>query len=90
MTEDERKVAFLIGLAKLTRETGIVIGGCGCCESPWLAPLAADTDDRAGYGYGHADQVLWVSPGNSGDWKKYADTIVRGTDAIGGGGKSES
>lgn len=27
---------FLEKLSELTRETGIVIGGCGCCSSPFL------------------------------------------------------
>jgi hypothetical protein len=27
---------FLDGLTKLTRETGVVISGCGCCGSPYL------------------------------------------------------
>lgn len=30
---------FLEKLTKLTRETGIEIGGCGCCNSPWLCTL---------------------------------------------------
>ncbi len=28
---------FLRALTKLTKRYGIVIGGCGCCDSPWLA-----------------------------------------------------
>ena len=41
MTEHENK--FLIGLEKLTRETGITIGGCGCCGGQFLDE--ADQDE---------------------------------------------
>ncbi len=62
-TEDERKAEFLIGLARLTRETGVVIGGCGCCGSPYLdAREPGQMEERAGYGYGFSDEVAWISP----------------------------
>lgn len=77
-TVDERKVAFLIGLAKLSRETGIAIGGCGCCGSPSIDALKPEElDERAGYGYGDAGQVLWISPSDSYNWERFADSVVR-------------
>ena len=39
MTKSEKFEAFRVGLEKLTRETGVVIGGCGCCGSPSLFDL---------------------------------------------------
>ena len=77
-TEDERKVEFLIGLTRLTRETGIAVTGCGCCGSPDLMVLQpAELDERAGYGYGYTQQVAWISPSGAYDWNTYAHTIVR-------------
>lgn len=32
----ERRISFLRGLRKLSREHGIIISGCGCCDSPYL------------------------------------------------------
>lgn len=31
-----KEVEFMEKLAKLTAETGVAIGGCGCCGSPHL------------------------------------------------------
>jgi len=36
--------AFLTELTALSRKYNIEIGGCGCCQSPWLAPV--DCTDR--------------------------------------------
>ena len=33
---EENANRFLEGLTKLSNETGVKIGGCGCCGSPWL------------------------------------------------------
>ena len=40
---------FLEGLTKLSRETGIVVGGCGCCDSPFLAEEDAAGLERGVY-----------------------------------------
>lgn len=39
--DDDTKREFLHELALLTRKHGIVVVGCGCCQSPCLAPLLA-------------------------------------------------
>ena len=42
---------FLEGLIKLSRETGIVVGGCGCCGSPYLSEEKAVDLERGVYRY---------------------------------------
>lgn len=81
-TRKEREKEFMVGLAKLTRETGIIISGCGCCGSPFLgeAGEAALSDPDAGYGYGWAGEVSWISHDDSGDWNSFGETIVRSDD----------
>lgn len=49
MTDNEIK--FLIGLEKLTKQTGVKIGGCGCCGSPWYEEI--ENADKGGYVDGH-------------------------------------
>ena len=76
MTENEKR--FLIGLEKLTRETGVTIGGCGCCGSPSLTPLLPGAaDDSAGYGIGYAGEVTWLSPSDEYGWGNFRETIIK-------------
>ena len=75
MTDNEK--AFLIGLEKLTRETGIIISGCGCCGSPTLH-AESDMPPEAGYAFGAGYcEVAWVSPHDEYDWEHYRDKIVK-------------
>lgn len=85
-TREEREKEFLIGLEKLTRETGIIIGGCGCCGSPSLdeASDAELSDPDAGYGYGYAGEVSWISHADSYDWERFSDSIVRSNGEVRG------
>ena len=75
----QQEIDFLVGLAKLTRETGIAISGCGCCGSPSIEVLSAEelADPRAGYGYGYAGEVSWLAPSNQYRWERFAGSIVR-------------
>lgn len=77
--EDERKKEFLIGLTKLTRATGIVISGCGCCGSPNLDAIEDESlsEDRSGYGYGDHGKVEWLAPCDASDWERYSESIVK-------------
>ncbi len=81
-TKEEREKEFLIGLAKLTRETGIIISGCGCCGSPSIdeASDAELSDPDAGYGYGSSKEVIRISHADALDWKNFSDSIVRSND----------
>ena len=68
---------FLIGLEALTRKTGIAIGGCGCCGSPFLFDAEINSD-KSGYAYGgFSDIVTWVDPSDKYDWEKYSDLIIK-------------
>ena len=74
--DNERK--FLIGLEKLTRETGLVIAGCGCCNSPFLRELSVEElVEEAGYGVGINDSISWLSPNYKTEWRKHSDSIVK-------------
>lgn len=74
MTENERK--FYIGLEKLTRETGVIISGCGCCASPYLEEIKRPIDERAGYAWGFSD-VQWIDPNDEYNWREYKDNLVK-------------
>jgi hypothetical protein len=73
----EKERLFLIGLEELSRKTGITIGGCGCCGSPYLQEIEGADDARSGYGIGSQGQVIWISPADEYDWDEYADSIVK-------------
>jgi len=76
-TDKERQ--FLIGLEKLTRETGVAVVGCGCCGSPSLENLTdAERHPAAGYGKGGgvaSSDVAWISPSNV-DWEEVKGNIT--------------
>ena len=79
MTElDKDERAFMLGLEKLTRDTGVCIAGCGCCGSPYLDRLTNEesrNNPAAGYGFGYRGEVSWIE--NEYDWRLYGHTIVR-------------
>lgn len=74
---DENKIKFLQGLEKLTRETGIIIGGCGCCGSPFLSAVGIkDIVSECGYAAEeNGDKVCWVSPNDEYDWENLRHLI---------------
>lgn len=72
----EKETKFLIGLEKLTRETGIVIFGCGCCSSPSLSEVKI-TDERSSYGFGYASEVYWIDPSDHYAWENFSKSIIK-------------
>ena len=42
MTSKERLDKFLEELSELSNKYGFVIGGCGCCGSPWVDEIGGD------------------------------------------------
>ena len=50
MTGKERLDKFLEELSELTNKYGFVIGGCGCCGSPWVDEIDGDSGgDELGF-----------------------------------------
>jgi hypothetical protein len=39
MTDNKKIKAFLKDLTELSIKHNLVIGGCGCCGSPWIASM---------------------------------------------------
>ena len=58
---NEQTADFLNELTALTRKHKIVIGGCGCCGSPWLSTENNASDKRFVYTCNeHANELDWV------------------------------
>lgn len=54
ITKEERLHYFLEELTGLSERYGIVIGGCGCCGSPYLTDCSTEEDKV------YADKLLCV------------------------------
>ncbi len=68
MTSEEREREFLAELTKLSQKYGMHIGGCGCCDSPWVAPNSqvgpgkSHSPDRLGrYEIANSGRLRWES-----------------------------
>lgn len=42
MNTKENLNKFLEELSELSNKYGLIIGGCGCCGSPWVAEIEID------------------------------------------------
>ena len=77
MDRSDRVREFILGLTELTRKTGIVIGGCGCCDSPYVEWREGTGNKKAGYALIRDERVCWLTPEEKYDWADYSDQIVR-------------
>jgi hypothetical protein len=71
---NDREKEFLIGLRELTNKTGVAIGGCGCCGSPFM--YETKPNEQAGYGTGVNSDVQWITPDDEYEWEKSKQNIV--------------
>lgn len=73
--------AFLLELECLTRKYKISIGGCGCCNSPFLDD-ENDMHPEAGYAWGANEggaDVAWTSP-DAFTWMYHKNNMARDID----------
>jgi hypothetical protein len=76
--DDDTQRQFLLELTALTRKYGIAIGGCGCCESPYLRTADDVTAPHAGYAItSGVNSLRWVAPSDKYDWANHSANIVR-------------
>jgi hypothetical protein len=73
MTDDERN--FIIELEALSRKYKVLVGGCGCCGSPYLTKISdeCEWDEREGYTY--EDRLDWLEMDDY-DWDEMKGKIV--------------
>lgn len=78
----DAELVFILGLEKLTRETGVAIAGCGCCDSPSLCDVTPDQlAPESGYGCDRdGGNVNWYSfdPKMPHRWEDDRKLIVKG------------
>ena len=76
MTDNEQ--LFLIGLERLSRETGVKVQGCGCCSSLYLFEFDDDElSSESGYGFSSAGEVCWISKNDLYEWGLHSESIVK-------------
>jgi uncharacterized protein with von Willebrand factor type A (vWA) domain len=81
---DKDELAFILGLEKLTRDTGMMLSPDGVLTR--VENEASRDNPEAGYGFeafsycfGTFDRLIWIDPENEDDWIDYSHTIVRPT-----------
>ena len=66
----EQLRAFLIELSELSRKHGLLIGGCGCCGSPYIM-RKEDDQEPSGYFTNYSNDLSWISPRIPPDWQTF-------------------
>ena len=81
---DKDELAFILGLEKLTRDTGMMLSPDGFLTR--VENEESRDNKEAGYGFeafsycfGTFDRLIWIDPENEDDWIDYSHTIVRPT-----------
>ncbi len=77
MTENEKQ--FILALRELSLKHRVVVGGCGCCGSPWVVEQKEEHfSPEAGYAIEipHDGDISWLSPAMS-QWKDHHDKILK-------------
>lgn len=62
---DKKIKAFLKELTELSIKHNLVIGGCGCCGSPWITSMDGCLTDFDGLEFDHKEQCyrIWDAIG---------------------------
>jgi hypothetical protein len=84
------QVKFLLGLRELTLKYGVAIGGCGCCNSPYLyeVKVQKDGESKSESGYivdsPHGDNLKFLQKPalnshqyDKDEWENSKSQIVR-------------
>ncbi len=77
MTDNEKQ--FILALRELSLKHRVVVGGCGCCGSPWVVEIKEEAAvPEAGYAIeipSHGD-ISWLSPSGT-CWEEHHDKILK-------------
>jgi len=58
----EQYTAFLCDLEEISRKHGIVIGGCGCCGSPFMNAMGRKTEGQCCYAsFMNGSDIKWMT-----------------------------
>lgn len=65
MTDNKKIKAFLKDLTKLSTKHNLVIGGCGCCGSPWIELMDGNSTGFNNLEFDHKEQCyrIWDNNG---------------------------
>lgn len=73
LTYSQKQEAFLTELTALSHKYGVRIGGCGCCDSPYLVPVEGGKEEYRYSVYANDGQLGLRSPKDIEDqewWNK--------------------
>jgi hypothetical protein len=68
-TFDERVAAFTEELTALSRRLDLVVGGCGCCGSPFVYDMREKDEARWVRDFAHGRYVYDLNGGSFLEWR---------------------